>query len=71
MTVLGFIGHTNGLGFDGDAALTFEVHAVQHLSIFGGVNHPGYFQHAVGEGGFAVVDMGDDTKVSNIFHLFE
>jgi hypothetical protein len=32
------------------------------------VNHTGHFQHAVGESGFAVVDMGNDTKVSDIFH---
>ena len=71
LAVLRFIRHADGLGFDGDAALTLQVHAVQHLGIFGGVNHPGHFQHAVGEGGFAVVDMGDDAKVSDIFHLSE
>jgi hypothetical protein len=35
------------------------------------VNHAGHFQHAVGESGFAVVDMRDDTKVSDIFHTSE
>jgi hypothetical protein len=32
------------------------------------VNHAGHFEHAVGESGFTVVDMGDDAKVSDIFH---
>jgi len=53
--------------FDGDAALAFEVHRVEHL--FGHLamgERSGDFEQAVGEGALAVIDMGDDREVSDV-----
>jgi hypothetical protein len=53
------------VGFDGNTAFTFQIHTVEELFLqipFG--DGAGDFQHPVGQGGFAVVDMGDDTKIS-------
>jgi len=58
--------HADGGGFDGDAALAFEVHGVEDL--FGHLargNGAGELEEAVGEGGFAVVDVGDDAEVAD------
>ncbi len=52
---------------DGDSALPFEVHAVHEA--FGGflalAEEPGLPEHGVDEGGFAVIDMGDDGNISD------
>jgi hypothetical protein len=63
--VAGFVHHANGVRFDGDAALPFQIHCVQHL----GLHLPcgkgaGHFQQTVGESRLAVVDMGDDGEIS-------
>ena len=53
-------------GFDGDAPLPFQIHVVEelllHLPRFDRV---GQFQKTVGEGRFAMVDMGNDGKIAD------
>ena len=64
IAVAGIELHAYRMGFYGDAAFPFQIHTVQQLFLqipFG--DGLGNFQHPVGEGGFAVVDMGNDTKV--------
>jgi hypothetical protein len=55
------------VGFDGDAALAFKVHGVEdllaHLALR---QRAGGFEQAVGKGAFAMVDMGDDGKISDV-----
>ena len=66
-SVLGGVVHAHGGGLDGDALLAFQVHAIEDL--FGHVaigNRAGKLQQAVGQGGFAVVDVGDDTEVADV-----
>jgi hypothetical protein len=59
-----FPGHAHSLGLDGDAALAFDVHTVQILGLHvAGLNDAGVLQHAVGQSGFTVVDVGDDAEV--------
>ena len=64
------IGDTHGLCLDGDAALPFQVHLVQillpRLTL---TDHLGQLKDAVGKGGFAVVDMGNDAEVADKFLL--
>src|SRR5258706_2956244 len=52
--------------FDGDAALALEVHGIEdlfvHFALGQGASH---FEQAVGERGFAVVDVRDDAEISN------
>jgi hypothetical protein len=57
----------DGGGFDGNAALALEVHVIENL----GVKFPlrdgaGTHEQAVGERALAVVDVGDDRKITNL-----
>ena len=58
---------THGAGLDRDAALALELHVVEEL-----IGHVALLHRAaeldepVGQGGFAVVDVGDDGKVPDV-----
>jgi hypothetical protein len=55
------------MGFDRDATFAFEVHGIQDLGHHFALGEgTGMFQKAIGEGGLAVVDVGDDGEVSNV-----
>jgi hypothetical protein len=57
----------DGGGLDGDAALALEVHGVEELLLGLAVGDGvGVLEQAVGEGGLAVVDVGDDGEVSDL-----
>ena len=67
LAVVRGIHHADGVGFDGDAALAFEVHGIENLGLhFAGGEGAGKFEQAVGERGFAVVDMRDDREVADV-----
>ena len=56
---------TDGLRLNRDAAFALDVHAVEVLrSHVAGINDTGELQHAVGQGGFTVVNMRDDAEVA-------
>jgi hypothetical protein len=56
----------NAFCFDGDAALALEVHGIEDLFVhFALGQSAGHFEEAVGERGFAVVDVRDDAEISN------
>ena len=58
--------HPHGLRLDGDAALALEVHRVEHLlAHLARGKRARQFEHAVGEGGLAVVDVRDDAEVAD------
>ncbi len=64
-----YVFHLNGMALDSDTALAFEVHVVEYLGFHVlGLYGAGIFQQAVGEGGFAMVDMGYDTEIAYMFH---
>ena len=66
--VPGLVVETYGAGLDGDAALAFQVHVVEDLILHDALLHrAALFDEAVGEGGLAVVDMGNDGKIADIF----
>ena len=59
LAVFGGIVHGDRPGLDGDAPLPLDVHVVQDLVLHGALVHAlGQLKDAVGQGGFAVVDMG-------------
>ena len=67
LAVFGFVGQSDGPGLDGDAPFPFQLHVVQQLVLHLPLVHgAGVFQNAVGQGGFAVVDMGDDTEIADM-----
>ena len=54
------------MGFDGDAAFTLEIHVVEHLRFHIAVGDSSrQLQDAVSESRLAVIDMGNDRKVSD------
>ena len=57
------------LGHDGDAAFAFERvgvhHAIHHL--FVGAEHAGLAQQGIDQGGFPVIDVGNNGKISDIW----
>jgi hypothetical protein len=56
------------LSLDGNAPFPLELHVIEKLSLhFSGSHGAGPFQKAVSKGGFPMINMGDDTEISNIF----
>ena len=54
------------LSLDGDAALAFELHRIEHLlGHFPVCQSAADLNEAIGECGFTVVDMGDDGEIAN------
>ena len=65
VSVFGLVMQADAFGFDGDAALALQVHGVEHLLVhFALSERAGHFQQAVGERGFAVVDVRDDAEIA-------
>ena len=62
--------HLDRMALDGDSALAFEIHIVEHLGlhVFGG-DCLGVLEQSVGEGTFPVVDVGDDAEVAYVVHI--
>ena len=52
---------------NGDALFAFKIHGIQELGLhFASGNGAGELHHAIGDGGFTMVDMGDNTKITNM-----
>ena len=67
LPVRALVSEADGLRLDGDAALSFEVHAVEQLlNHFTLINCAGLLHEAVGERGFAMIYMGDDAEVADV-----
>ncbi len=66
LAVRGAIMQANALGFDGDAALFFQIHGVEHLrGHFALAERAGQFQQAIGKGRLAMVDVRDNAEVAD------
>ena len=59
--------HLDGVALDGDAALTLQIHVVQHLTLRD-LDGLGALQQTVGQGALAVIDMGYDAKIPYMVH---
>ena len=69
LAVPGRVQDPDGLRLDRDAALALEVHRVEHLRPhLQRIHGVGQLEDAVGERRLAVVDVGDDREVANLFH---
>ena len=70
LSVVGGVIQLDGAGLDGDAALPLQLHGVQnlvgHLPLVDGV---ALLQQTVCQSGFAVVNMGDDGKISDMVQI--
>jgi len=60
-------GHAHRLELDGNPLFTLEIHGIEelrlHVALMDGA---GELEHTVGQGGFAMVDVRDDTKISGM-----
>ena len=66
LTVLGTILDAHRVRLDRDAAFAFDIHRVQKLLLHVPVLHgSGGLDQPVGQGGFPVVDMGNDRKIAD------
>ena len=55
------------LRLDGDTALAFDIHGVEHLLVHLAVAQAAaVLNEPVSEGGFTVIDMGDDGEVADV-----
>ena len=69
LTIPGLIIQTHALRLDGDAALAFNVHGIQHLMLHFTVGQAtAQLDKAVSQRGLAMVDVGDDRKIANVLH---
>ena len=70
LSVAGRVLHLDGVALDGDSLFAFEVHVVEHLRLhFALVERVGLLQQTVCECRFAVVDVGYDAEISDVFHI--
>ena len=69
LAVLRVVEQRDALRLDGDAALALQRHVVEHLRLHLAVCQAAAdLDQAVGERGFAVVDVGDDRKIADLLH---
>ena len=72
LAVLRGVGHADGVGLDGDAALALQVHGIEHLGLhLARGQRAGQLQQAVGQRGFAVVDMRDDREIADVLGIHD
>ena len=70
MIVNGSVGQANRLAFNGNSAFTFNIHGIENLVFKIPVrNNVRHLDKPVGQGGFAVIDMGDNAEISDILHI--
>jgi hypothetical protein len=69
MAVFGLVGQRYRLSLDGDAALALDRIRVEHLRLhLTGLKATAKLDDAIGQGGLAVIDMGDDGEVADKPH---
>ena len=63
------VAEARGMGLDGDAPLPLQIHGVQDLipKLPRGKT-PGPLDQSVSQGRLAVVDVGNDRKIPDLFH---
>ena len=59
--------HLDGVALDSDTTLTLQVHVIKHLSL-SDLNGLGEFQHPVCQRRLAMIDMRNDTEISDMIH---
>jgi len=63
------VGEHHGLALDGNASLPFDIHIIKELvAKLPVINQAGVLNQTVGQGGFPVIDMGNNAEISNLLH---
>ncbi len=67
LTIFGVIVQGYTLCLDGNATLFLDIEAVQNLRFHLSVTETAAeLNKAIGQGGFAMIDMGDDGKITDV-----
>ena len=70
LTIAGAVVQPHGLGLEGDAAFTLDVHGLEVLRLhLPRLNGTGHLQDAVRDGRLAMVDVRDDAEIADVFGL--
>ncbi len=65
----GRVGERHRVALDRDAPFPLQIQGIQDLiAKFPLIDEPGRLDESVGQGRFAVIDVRDDTEISNVFH---
>ena len=66
-SVLCAVNGADCLGFNGNSTLPLQVHVIEYLRLhFTAGQKAGHLDDAVCQSGFAVVNMGDDTEITDL-----
>ena len=68
-TICGSIIQANSLTFNCDSTFSFNIHIVEHLILELSIgNLVTQLDHAIGEGGLAMINMSYNGEISDMFH---
>jgi hypothetical protein len=63
------VGQGHGLALDGNASFPFDLHVIEDLiAKLPVADQAGVLNHSIGQGGFSMIDVSNDTEVSNLPH---
>src|SRR5436189_32421 len=66
VAVVRFVLQHHGAGFDGDAALTLQVHVVEHLLVhLAHLDRTRSLEQTIGERRLSIIDVGDDREITD------
>ena len=69
LTILCRVVQRHRVAFDRDATFAFNIHRIEQLILELAIGHAvARLNQAIGKRGLTVIDMGDDAKISNVFH---
>ena len=69
LSVSGLVIQGRCLGLDGDAPFPFQIHGIEHLRLHFTIRQTtAQLDDPVGERRFAMVDMSDNGKITDVFH---
>jgi len=72
LTIFGLVLKRCSLGLDGYPTFLFDVHRIEHLRSHLALSESATaLYQAISQGGFAVVDMGNDGEISDVLHQRE
>ena len=67
LAVFGSVHQAHGLRLNSNAALTLDIHSIEHLFLeLSALDATTFLDQSVGKGRFAVIDMRDNREIANV-----
>ena len=71
LSIVRMVNRTDCLGLDRDTALTLQIHIIQHLILHLSLRQQtGLLDNTIGQSRFAVINMGDNTEISDMILIY-